>query len=45
MSNMAENKKIEDPHDVISVGDIISVEILTLDLERGRIGLKLVKGK
>jgi len=44
ISNMAENKKIEDPHDVVGVGDIISVEIITLDLERGRIGLKLVSG-
>ncbi|MTI87935.1 MAG: RNA-binding transcriptional accessory protein [Balneolaceae bacterium] len=42
ISNMAGNRKIEDPHDVVSVGDIISLEIITLDLERGRIGLKLV---
>lgn len=44
ISNMAENRKIEDPHDVVGVGDIISIEIITLDLERGRIGLKLVNG-
>lgn len=44
ISNMAEKKKVEDPHDVVSVGDIISIEIITLDLERGRIGLKLVNG-
>jgi uncharacterized protein len=44
ISNMAENRKIEDPHDVVSVGDIISLEIITLDLERGRIGLNLVNG-
>jgi uncharacterized protein len=43
ISNMStSNRKIEDPHDVIGVGDIIKVEIITLDLERGRIGLKLV---
>lgn len=42
ISNMSKNRKIENPHDVIGVGDIISVEILTLDLERGRIGLQLV---
>lgn len=41
ISNMSENRKIEDPHDVIGVGDIIKVEIITLDLERGRIGLKI----
>lgn len=44
ISNMSENRKIEDPHDVIGVGDIIKVEIITLDLERGRIGLKMVSG-
>ena len=43
ISNMSKSgKKIEDPHDVIGVGDIISVEIISLDLERDRIGLKLV---
>lgn len=44
ISNMSENRKIEDPHDVIGVGDIIKVEIITLDMERGRIGLKMVSG-
>ena len=34
-------RKVNDPHDVVSVGDIINVEILSLDLERGRIGLAL----
>lgn len=43
ISNMSlTGKRVEDPHEVVGVGDIISVEILTLDLERGRIGLKLV---
>jgi uncharacterized protein len=42
ISNMAEQKKVEDPHEVVGVGDIIQLEIITLDLERGRIGLKLV---
>lgn len=37
-----DGKRIEDPHDVVSVGDIINVEITKLDLERGRIGLSLV---
>ncbi|MEX0647444.1 MAG: Tex family protein [Balneolaceae bacterium] len=36
------NKRVEDPHEVISVGDIINVEITKIDLERGRIGLALV---
>jgi protein Tex len=42
ISNMSKGReRIEDPHDVVSVGDIINVEIISLDLERGRIGLSL----
>src|SRR5699024_4413594 len=40
ISEMA-NRRIDDPNEVVSVGDIISVEIVSLDLERGRIGLSL----
>ncbi|CAE7253780.1 ydcI [Symbiodinium sp. KB8] len=41
ISNMSTSgRRIENPHDVVGVGDIISVEIISLDLERGRIGLK-----
>lgn len=41
ISNMSRSgRRIENPHDVVGVGDIISVEIISLDLERGRIGLK-----
>lgn len=42
ISSMSKTKKVEDPHDVVGVGDIINVEITKLDLERGRIGLELV---
>lgn len=42
ISNMAKDKRVEDPHDVVAVGDIINVEITNIDLERGRIGLALV---
>lgn len=43
ISNMSlTGKRVENTHDVVGVGDIISVEIISLDLERGRIGLKLV---
>tara|TARA_R110000868_G_scaffold304437_15_gene565215 strand:- start:13533 stop:15710 length:2178 start_codon:yes stop_codon:yes gene_type:complete len=43
ISNMSKTgKRVENPHDEVGVGDIISVEIISLDLERGRIGLKLV---
>lgn len=41
ISSMSKTKKVEDPHDVVGVGDIINVEIIKLDLERGRIGLEL----
>ncbi len=41
VSGMSKTKKVDDPHDVVGVGDIINVEIIKLDLERGRIGLKL----
>jgi protein Tex len=42
ISNMAKEKRVEDPHDVVAVGDIVNVEITNIDLERGRIGLLLV---
>lgn len=35
-------KRIQDPHDVVSVGDIISVEIDSIDHERDRISLSFV---
>jgi uncharacterized protein len=38
ISNMA-SRKVEDPHEVVSVGDILKLKIISLDLERGRIGL------
>ncbi|SMO65075.1 Tex family protein [Fodinibius sediminis] len=40
ISNMAD-RKVDDPHDIVSVGDIVKVQIVSLDLERGRIGLAL----
>ncbi|MDZ7719436.1 MAG: Tex family protein [Balneolaceae bacterium] len=42
ISKMAKEKRVDDPHDVVAVGDIINVEITNIDLERGRIGLALV---
>jgi len=42
ISSMSNTKKVEDPHEIVGVGDIINVEITKLDLERGRIGLELV---
>ena len=42
ISQMSKGReRVKDPHDVVSVGDIIHVEITSIDLERGRIGLAL----
>ncbi|MDX1639258.1 MAG: Tex family protein [Balneolaceae bacterium] len=41
VSKMAEHK-VDDPHDIVAVGDILDLKIISLDLERGRIGLSLV---
>lgn len=43
ISKMAD-RKVEDPHEIVAVGDIITVKIESLDLERGRIGLVLENG-
>ena len=44
ISQMSEGRRrVENPHDVVSVGDIINVEIKNIDIERGRIGLALIK--
>ena len=43
ISQMSKGReRISDPHDVVAVGDIINVEITSIDTERGRIGLSLV---
>lgn len=43
ISQMSEEGKIvKDPHEIVAVGDIIQVEILSLDLERGRISLSIM---
>lgn len=40
ISQMGE-RFVKDPHKVLSVGDIINVKIISIDPERGRIGLSL----
>jgi uncharacterized protein len=42
ISEMAD-RKVKDPHNIVSVGDILKLKIVSLDLERGRIGLSLIK--
>jgi len=36
------NKYVKNPLDVISVGDVIDVRVLSIDKERGRIGLSMI---
>ncbi|HOL81798.1 MAG TPA: Tex family protein [Ignavibacteriales bacterium] len=36
------NKFVKNPLEVLSVGDIVDVEVISIDLNRGRIGLKLL---
>lgn len=37
-----DGRRVENPHDVVAVGDILRVEVVSIDAERGRIGLKWV---
>lgn len=42
ISQMSKGReRVTDPHDEVAVGDIITVEITSIDTERGRIGLSL----
>jgi uncharacterized protein len=40
ISQMAE-RRIDTPYDVVSVGDIVEVTVVNVDVERGRIGLSM----
>jgi uncharacterized protein len=40
VSEMAD-RYVRDPHKVVSVGDVIQVRVIRVDLERGRIGLSM----
>jgi uncharacterized protein len=40
ISQMAD-RRIESPYEVVGVGDVIEVRVLSVDLERGRIGLSM----
>jgi uncharacterized protein len=33
---------VRDPHERVAVGDIVEVEVLNVDVQRGRIGLALI---
>jgi len=40
VSQMAD-RYVRNPHDVVAVGDVVTVRVLNVDLERGRIGLSM----
>jgi uncharacterized protein len=45
ISKMGSNgKRIENPHEIVAVNDIVKVKIVSIDKTLGRIGLELVKG-
>jgi uncharacterized protein len=35
------HRYVRNPFDVVSVGDVVDVTIISVDLERGRIGLSM----
>jgi len=41
ISKMAD-RFVKDPHEIVSVGDRVKVRVLSVDLDRGRIGLSMV---
>ena len=42
VSQMAD-RYVKNPLEVVSVGDVVEVRVISLDLERGRIGLSMKK--
>ena len=42
VSQMAD-RYVKNPLEVVSVGDVVEVKVISLDLERGRIGLSMKK--
>lgn len=41
ISKLAQKRRVKHPSEVVSVGDIVDVEVIQLDLDKQRIGLKL----
>jgi uncharacterized protein len=35
------NRYVSDPFEVVSVGDVVTVKVIKVDLDRGRIGLSM----
>ncbi len=42
ISELVENKFVEHPMDIVNVGDIVEVRVLSVDLERNRISLSMI---
>ena len=42
VSQMAD-RYVKNPLEVVSVGDVVEVKVISLDLERGRVGLSMKK--
>ena len=42
VSKMA-NRYVKNPLEVVSVGDVVEVKVISIDIERGRIGLSMRK--
>jgi uncharacterized protein len=40
VSQMAD-RYVKNPFEVVSVGDVVTVKVITVDLDRGRIGLSM----
>jgi uncharacterized protein len=40
VSQMAD-RYVKSPFEVVSVGDVVTVKVISIDLERGRIGLSM----
>jgi uncharacterized protein len=39
------DKFVKSPYDIVSVGDTVTVEVLSVDIERKRIGIKNLTGR
>ena len=42
ISQMAKNRFVKHPLDVVSVGDIVDVKVISIDEKKGRIGLSMI---
>jgi uncharacterized protein len=40
VSQMAD-RYVRNPHDVVAVGDVVTVRVISVEVERGRIGLSM----